>query len=603
MSLSKNALFKITLIFIPIVILIVFELFLRIFNLFPPEPLFIEKTISGKSYQQINPDVGRRYFNAKKMAVPRLYPQTFSSEKAENSLRVFCLGGSTTAGFPFDMTVPFPQQLQFIMQQAYKNKQVEVLNLGLSAINSYTVLDWMPDILENKPDLILIYMGHNEFYGAFGSASTIGVGQNGSIVRLYLKLQHLHIVQMLKSLLGVFSSESLNSSTTLMEQVISDPLIETDSKAFQSTQVNFQENLSLITEMIKDKDVPVIISSLVCNLQDQHPMESLITKPENAIADSFFISAEDQADLEKKYQLYENAKDADRLRFRAPSFINLTIRKIAEQPSITFLDMETIFRKASENTIPGNSLFCDHLHPNPDGYFLMAKAFFEKIILYPDFKPDYTHFSEKPYYVTPLDWEMGFIRLFKLKNQWPFARNEADYSQYQSYAGDRSQEIAYEFVFKHFNWVQAHYDMADYYKKTPQPQRTCPEYLAVHSMYPERIEPLWKLIDCYEHTRQWTAMENACKKAMQLTQKKGHIFLKLAIAEYNGGNIKSALQTIQYAIVAPENTADQKSEAELILARFLLGIKKKDDALKVLNDLLKSNPDFEPARKLLNSAN
>ncbi len=45
--------------------------------------------------------------------------------------------------------------------------------MGISAINSITLRDIIDDVLEENPDLIIIYTGHNEYYGALGPASNI----------------------------------------------------------------------------------------------------------------------------------------------------------------------------------------------------------------------------------------------------------------------------------------------------------------------------------------------------------------------------------------------------------------------------------------------
>jgi len=47
-----------------------------------------------------------------------------------------------------------------------------VVNVGISAISSYMVLNFVNELVQYQPDLFVLYMGHNEFYGAFGIGST-----------------------------------------------------------------------------------------------------------------------------------------------------------------------------------------------------------------------------------------------------------------------------------------------------------------------------------------------------------------------------------------------------------------------------------------------
>ncbi|MGH7454063.1 MAG: SGNH/GDSL hydrolase family protein, partial [bacterium] len=203
---NKKLVFVILTALSPIVFFVLLEGLLRLSGLFRQEPFIVATSQHGKEYYQLNQWVAKRYFDPQKVTVPGLQPEKFVKNKDAKAFRIFCLGGSTTAGFPFDCQVPFPAQLRYLLSQAYPQYQIEVINVGISAVNSFTVVDLLPDLLAHAPDLIIIYMGHNEFYGAYGSASTISLGQHDGFIRFYLKLQKLHFVQMLKRFIALFSS-------------------------------------------------------------------------------------------------------------------------------------------------------------------------------------------------------------------------------------------------------------------------------------------------------------------------------------------------------------------------------------------------------------
>ncbi|RMD97873.1 MAG: SGNH/GDSL hydrolase family protein, partial [Calditrichaeota bacterium] len=164
MKALKNQIFILLMLLLPVAFFALLEGSLRLFHLFAPEPLVRVVMKNGQQMYQINTHVARRYFDPHKVTVPGAIPATFAVNKSHRVFRIFCLGGSTTAGFPFDCQVSFPQQLRYMLRQAYPQYHFEVINLGISALNSYTVLDLLPAILDLQPDLILIYMGHNEFY-------------------------------------------------------------------------------------------------------------------------------------------------------------------------------------------------------------------------------------------------------------------------------------------------------------------------------------------------------------------------------------------------------------------------------------------------------
>ena len=261
--------------------------------------------------------------------------------------------------------------------------------------------------------------------------------------------------------------------------------------------------------------------------------------------------------------------------------------------------MEKTFCEHSKDGIPGSNLFCDHLHPTPNGYYLMARTFFAEIEkMEKSAKSNPENLPSSPLYVTKLDWEMGYIRLFRLKNQWPFPEKDVNYADYKPIGDINTKTIAYNFVYKNFNWVKSHFDLAEQYRETA-PLQSCRELLAVTAMYPERIEPSYKLIDCYEQTEQWQLLQNACENALKIATRKGTLYYRLAVAQYKTGKIKEAINTIQNAIVAPENNAEQRSQMEMVLAEFLIGIHRNKDAIMVIENLLKVNPDFKPAENLL----
>ena len=54
------------------------------------------------------------------------------------------------------------------LQATFPGREIEVINTALTAVNSYTLLDQADEIAGQRPDAVLIYTGHNEYYGALG---------------------------------------------------------------------------------------------------------------------------------------------------------------------------------------------------------------------------------------------------------------------------------------------------------------------------------------------------------------------------------------------------------------------------------------------------
>ena len=56
--------------------------------------------------------------------------QEFKLDKPKNGLRIFCFGGSTTAGRPYSSTTAFPNWLKLSLQNIDPSKSFEVINVG-----------------------------------------------------------------------------------------------------------------------------------------------------------------------------------------------------------------------------------------------------------------------------------------------------------------------------------------------------------------------------------------------------------------------------------------------------------------------------------------
>ena len=53
-----------------------------------------------------------------------------------------------------------------------------------------------------RPDAILIYAGHNEYYGALGAGSTETLGAVPGFVRFYVRLQRFKTFLLLRNVVG-----------------------------------------------------------------------------------------------------------------------------------------------------------------------------------------------------------------------------------------------------------------------------------------------------------------------------------------------------------------------------------------------------------------
>ncbi len=90
-------------------------------------------------------------------------PQQFLAEKPKDGYRIFCLGGSTTYGHPYDDGTSFAGWLRASLPEADPTRHWEVVNCGGISYASYRLALLMEELCEYQPNLFIVYTGHNEF--------------------------------------------------------------------------------------------------------------------------------------------------------------------------------------------------------------------------------------------------------------------------------------------------------------------------------------------------------------------------------------------------------------------------------------------------------
>jgi tetratricopeptide (TPR) repeat protein len=89
--------------------------------------------------------------------------QRFPATKGPAGYRIFCLGGSTTYGRPYDHRTSFCGWLGAFLALVDPSGKFEVINAGGVSYASYRVAALMEELAGYAPDLFIVYSGHNEF--------------------------------------------------------------------------------------------------------------------------------------------------------------------------------------------------------------------------------------------------------------------------------------------------------------------------------------------------------------------------------------------------------------------------------------------------------
>ncbi len=382
---------------------------------------FFVKTRSGGSFTA-NQKFGWRFFPRAISRTPSIFE--LPARKADSSYRIFVLGGSAAMGEP-DPAFGFSRTLEAMLREAFPGVEIQVVNAAMTAINSHVVLPIARDCARRSPDLFVIYMGNNEVVGPYGGG-TIFAGHSANLVmiRSNIWLKSTKIGQLIAS---VTARSDSHSDWKGMEMFLGRQVAAADRR-MKSVYRHFRTNLNDIIDVARGADADVLLCTVATNLKDCAPFaakhragisaaelarwesryaagiaEANEARYANAVEQ--FLAAADidgrRADLHFRLgrcylqlnqfdaarEAFARARDLDTLRFRADTRINEIIRELADHHAgdrVWLVDAQTAFQESDRtlHKMPGLELFYEHVHMNPEGNYVLAKAVFRKIAVH-----------------------------------------------------------------------------------------------------------------------------------------------------------------------------------------------------------------------------
>lgn len=465
--------FYLIMILLPVIIILLLELSLRIFHY---GRIYDQWIPAGEGRLTLNHELAFRYFyNTER--VPSANHNYFDEVKQDNSYRVFVMGGSSAAGFPYSPNGAFSRYIRKRLELLYPERKIEVVNIAMSAINSYALRDMLPGVLERQPDLIIIYAGHNEYYGALGVGSVETLGDTRFIVNTVIWLNQFKTFEFLRNIIKYLSSmfsEPVKSDGTLMARMSQRQQIPFESDKYFAGLNQFEGNIRDILEMAKDKNVPVILGKLVSNLVDQKPFESISI-------DSFPPAVEIY--LKAQYELtsgnprsadslFRFAKDLDALRWRAPEKVNQILETLGKEFNYPVVKLDSVMNAESVSGVVGDDLVTDHLHPNLRGFQIIGREFCNTAIksgVLPKANNNYSlqiqdSITLSRYEFTKLDSITALYQIIILKSDWPYTKEKISDHQKLELLNIKtySDSLAYLTGKGDLSWQAAHLKLAQH---------------------------------------------------------------------------------------------------------------------------------------------
>ncbi len=649
-SRRRRWLFDIIALSIPVLFFALLELSLRVFHYGSDLSLFTVQTVSGKQYYTLNPSLKNRYFGGINFT-PTPSPELFLVSKPAGTYRIFCLGESTTIGFPYWYNGAFPSFLRDRLKTIFPDRTVEVINLGITATNSYTVLDIGKDLLDYDPDLLIVYDGHNEFYGMLGAASNDRIASARWINMLYLKLVHFRTFQLARntvnSLVALLSTHRADylENTTLMEHVARGKNVSYASDVYERGFAAFEANLEALSGLCRDRNIPLILGTQVSNIRDQSPFVSnnspaLSKQKRNQFQQIYKRGLEFQAkgildsaiscyracvdldslyadthyrlaqcldargEREKAYPEYIRARDYDELRFRTDSKFNDLIRSMDDHKHVFVADIEGVFKSLSRDSLIGHNLILEHLHPNARGNFYIAEEYTRLMhnhslmasseewarsdTITDDFLWDHRH-------VTDLDEILAARKTEYLTSGWPFRNEPSAVSPVVE--GGTLGFVAEQLARGQITWATAHSRAIDYYLQHGDTIKAEEENETIINQFPLDVASYLRLAQIYFNQKAFAKAETVLLASLQV-QPTPITYRILGDTYIKEGKPGKAIPYYEELNKFPSNPAIAAENAYMLSVAYLLS-SNPGPAVRILEQTIDRYPAYRPARELL----
>jgi tetratricopeptide (TPR) repeat protein len=399
----------------------VLELALRLIGYGYSTSFFVKNPVAGQNTVVENRQFSRRYFSKELVRVPKSL--AFTPAKSPQTLRLFLFGESAAEGDP-SPPFGFARILQVLLRERYPDRNIEVINTAVTAINSHVIRPIARECADYSGDVWVIYMGNNEVVGPFGSGTVFGTqAPSLPLIRASVALKTTRTGQLLDAALESVSHRGTPRSWEGMEMFLKQQVRQNDPR-MTTVYSHFEKNLSDILTFGVRSGAKIVVSTVGVNLRDCAPLASLhradLSPAKTAEWDSLYQAGvtlenegehaeavlqyqraaqlDDQfADLqfrlarccaaldqrEEARQHFVLARDLDTLRFRADSRINEIIRRVAGQwqpRGVRLADAESVLARESADGVPGAESFYEHVHLTFPGNYLVSRQMAEQVV-------------------------------------------------------------------------------------------------------------------------------------------------------------------------------------------------------------------------------
>jgi tetratricopeptide (TPR) repeat protein len=351
--------------------------------------------------------------------------QRFSVEKGPDTYRVFCLGGSTTFGHPYDYRVSYPEWLKARLEEVAPQRKWEVINCGGISYASYRLARLTEELVQYEPDLFIVYTGHNEFleertYGDVRDRSPLVTGTIR--VASYSRTFNL-LASLAERMQGHEEPQSQlqGEVDTILEHTNGPKTYERDPQWQAGVLEHYRFSLEKIVRLARQHDAEVILIQPASNLKDFSPFKSEFAVDDraelrrwNALVDQgneqlaggdyggaaeTFLATQaiddrhalmlftigqalfDAGRRDEALAYFVRARDEDVCPLRATSEMQQIVAEVGRRERVEVIDFPAMLARQCRDRFGheavGVEFFLDHVHPRLTGHADLGLALCE----------------------------------------------------------------------------------------------------------------------------------------------------------------------------------------------------------------------------------
>lgn len=380
-------------------------------------------------------------------------------KKPKDEYRIFTYGESTMHGAHYAPRSSPARWLEAYLQDFLPGRSIKVTNFARLGKGSDFHLRTFQETVGYQPDLVIFYMGHNDFApkerfddvaknnAKFGFVAYEWIKESrfiSAFMRRVIVLQMKRKRQMMADRMGNEAIEAPLQSGPSERYLVS-----RHDATYNQNIAFFAENVRRIARLAREQSIPVIFMKPVCNLKEHEPHYSVHSdglSPESlkewesiyqagaklqdqgnaidalpnllkvyeldpAYAEGNFRLGRiyfEQGEIEKAKEFFVRAKDHDGLPRRATTEILRFFDELRDKEGVPVLDTEKVLLPYAAGGIMGEPVIEDNVHFSVQGHAAAGRALADliyKLELFP--KSEWRFERARAYDRVAEDWNLN----------------------------------------------------------------------------------------------------------------------------------------------------------------------------------------------------